>query len=629
MPADEEKFINSINNLDIQGIRELCLSLYRENRQLRLNQAANEKINTEAFLLYQQAKSEKEAAVRELDELKKILEKEINKNSLNTKSTFGRKTEKLLSLIEAAEKKADEPEDEAQLEESDSNENHTNVHFHDYFDKKEQRNTKDSGISRKKNKGKSGKPNRLKESMKKLPKQIKYDIDTASLDEKYGEGNWRIAFWHSHETLEKIDTPYYVNVVYTPGISVGLEHNLYSEPYENDLVDRSVASASIVSDILYRKFVLSIPFNRQAVDYQMQGIELIKQTIINWISKTVPQYINPVVEYLTECLVKYKYTQNDETYIQVNRDDRGPGHKSYIWVHASSEYLDCNPIIIFCYEKTRNTSHLRSFYKEFMGYITCDAYISYQVLEEESGENIKISGCMMHCRRYFAEAFFINDISGLSDEQLKELPETKALMLIRDIYIEEKKLKDMSADDRLTIRKETVSPLVDRFFTYVHELSESKEIFSDRMNKAITYAINQEQRLRVFLTDGNICCDNGHAERLIRSYSVGRANWLFADTVFGAEINAMMYSVVETAKANKANVLVYLRYLLEKMPKHKYDSDRTYLSEMVPWADEYRQYESKHLNDNRQLCQNLFKEPDKPTTPLKRHNIHSNISKTA
>lgn len=219
MLADEKNFINSINNLDIQGIRELCLSLYRENRQLRLNQAANEKINTEAFLLYQQAKSEKEAAVRELDELKKILEKEINKNSLNTKSTFGRKTEKLLSLIEAAEKKADEPEDEAQLEESDSNENHTNVHFHDYFDKK-QRNTKDSGISRKKNKGKSGKPNRLKESMKKLPRQIKYDIDTASLDEKYGEGNWRIAFWHSHETLEKIDTPYYVNVVYTPGISV-------------------------------------------------------------------------------------------------------------------------------------------------------------------------------------------------------------------------------------------------------------------------------------------------------------------------------------------------------------------------------------------------------------------------
>ena len=60
----------------------------------------------------------------------------------------------------------------------------------------------------------------------------------------------------------------------------------------------------------------------------------------------------------------------------------------------------------------------------------------------------------MHCRRYFAEAFFINDISGLSDEQLKELPETKALLMIRDIYAEENKLKDMSADDRLIIRKE-------------------------------------------------------------------------------------------------------------------------------------------------------------------------------
>ena len=224
----------------------------------------------------------------------------------------------------------------------------------------------------------------------------------------------------------------------------------------------------------------------------------------------------------------------------------------------------------------------------------------------------------MHCRRYFAEAFFINEISELSDEQLKELPETKALLLIRDIYIEENKLKSLSADERLTIRKEKVSPLVDRFFDYIRELLDSDIVFSDRMKKAINYAINQEEHLRVFLTDGNICCDNGNAERHIRSYSVGRANWLFADTVFGAEINATMYSVVETAKANKANVLAYLKYLLEEMPKHKDDSSREYLADMTPWSDKYRQYEADYLLNSRKLCQNLFVEPEKPKPPTKR-----------
>ena len=629
MLADEQNFINLIDNLDIQGLKDQCLSLFRENMQLRLNQSANEKINTESYLLYQQAKSDNEALAKENKELKALLEKEINKNDLRAKSVFGRKTEGLLSLIESAENKTDGFEDEAQLEDCDNAENEAHGKTIDFAALKESKKKRDSQTGKRNTKGKAGRADRLAKSMKNLPRQIKYDIDTAALNDKYGEGNWRIAFWHPHETLEKIDTPYYVNVVYTPVISVGLEHSLYSEPYENPLIDRSVVSASVMSDILYRKFVLSLPFNRQAADYRMQGIDLIKQTIINWTAKTVPQYINPVAEYLTECLVKYKYTQNDETYIQVNKDNRGPGHKSFIWVHASSEYLDCNPIIVFCYEPTRNTDHLRSFYKEFMGYITCDAYISYQVLEEESKGNITVSGCMMHCRRYFAEAFFINDISGLSEEQLKELPETKALLMIRDIYAEENKLNDMSADDRLTIRKETVSPLVDRFFAYIHELEDSKEIFSDRMKKAVTYAINQEQRLRVFLTDGNICCDNGHAERCIRSYSVGRANWLFADTVFGAEINATMYSVVETAKANNANVQVYLRYLLEEMPKHKTDTDRTYLAAMTPWSDEYRQYEARYLNESRNLCQNLFPAPERPKTPRKTSVSSDSICRSA
>ena len=60
------------------------------------------------------------------------------------------------------------------------------------------------------------------------------------------------------------------------------------------------------------------------------------------------------------------------------------------------------------------------------------------------------------------------------------------------------------------------------------------------MKKVITYALNQEKNLRRFLADGNIPCDNGHVERVIRSYSVGRANWLFADTMNGAKINAIM-----------------------------------------------------------------------------------------
>ena len=189
--------------------------------------------------------------------------------------------------------------------------------------------------------------------------------------------------------------------------------------------------------------------------------------------------------------------QSDESPLQVNKSEHGPAHKGFMWVHSSSELMDCNPIIVFSYEETRGTDHLRNLFDEFLGYIVCDAYVSYKVFAKEH-PGVAIAGCLMHCRRYFAEAFFVNEVGAMSEEELSLLPETKALLLIRDIYIEENDLRDLSADERREKRQELVKPKVDEFFDYIHGLADSGEQFSDRMKKAINYALNQEDQLREF-----------------------------------------------------------------------------------------------------------------------------------
>jgi len=623
MRADREQFLNLISDYSTDCLRSLAFSLHKELEELKLRQSANERIYTEAHIQYSELEKKYRILLEENEALKKQLAKEIDKNTLKSRSTFGRKTEQFLSLINAADNKTDEPDDENQVEANEQvNENKSRViNLTDYQENNDKKN-----CNSRKGKNKGGKKQKsLSASLDKLPKQIIYDFDPKALDKEYGQHNWRIGFWHSHTTLERIDSPYYAKTVYTPVISSGLDHALTTVAYANPLIDKSAASSSIIADILYRKFVLGLPFYRQAVDYQMSGIDLSKQTIINWVNKLVPKIMEPLVDYLTECLLKYKYTQNDETYIQVNKDGRGPGQKSFMWIHCSSELLDCNPIIVFCYEATRGTEHLRKYFREFLGYITCDAYISYQVLENEKNGLITVTGCLMHCRRYFALAFFVNDVAGLSDEQLLELPETKALMLIRDIYHQENQLKGLSSVDRTAMRKKIVEPKVNRFFEYVHSLEASDQIFTDRMEKAITYAVNQEEHLRRFIADGNISIDNGHVERVIRSYSVGRANWLFADTVFGAKVNALMYSVVETAKANHVNVHCYLQYLLDEIPKHLNQSDKSFLKDMVPWSDAFHRYASEKKQTDENLFQKLFPEPERPRTPRKRDSaIHKN-----
>ena len=394
MRADRDTFIDQIKQFDTDTLRSLAVSLYDELSQLRMIQFENERISTEAHIQFSELNGKYAAIVRENEELKKLLEKEIEKNALRTKSIFGRKTEGFPALLDALDNPEEEPVDEDTAEDAGpAKERRTRV-----IDFESHKGGQGAGGGHtKKNPG-------LADSLGKLPRQIIYDLDVDALNEQYGENNWRIAYWHQHKQLMKLDTPYYTQVVYTPVVSVGLEHDLFTIPYRNPLIDKSSVSCTIIADILYRKFALGLPFYRQALDYRMQGIALAKQTIINWVGALVPEVCEEVYEFMTQLLVGYRYTQCDETYIQVNKDGYGPGHKSFLWVHTSSELTDCPPVIIFCYEETRGTDHLRHFFREFLGYITCDAYISYRVLEEESGGAILTTGCFMHCRRYFAEA---------------------------------------------------------------------------------------------------------------------------------------------------------------------------------------------------------------------------------
>ncbi len=91
---------------------------------------------------------------------------------------------------------------------------------------------------------------------------------------------------------------------------------------------------------------------------------------------------------------------------------------------------------------------------------------------------------------------------------------------------------------------------------------------SERLKDAVSYSQNQKEGLCQFLSDGHIPKDNGFVEQAIKPFAVFRNNTLFCDSIDGAKATAIMYSsLVETARANKANVYWHLRYyILEKMP---------------------------------------------------------------
>lgn len=602
MKADRENFINRIQKLDADGLKSLCLSLYDRVGAIEAADAENKRIYTQVHIQYAELKEKYDKLSSEKKELEILLQKEVEKNTLRNRSTFGRKTESTLALF-SDPMETEEFVDESEIEDLGGVGTHHEGHGHPV--------TPNKGKSRTKKKS-------LRQAADQLPQKYVYALDVAKYNELYGEGNWTVEFWHEHASIKKITACYYEERTYTPVVAVGPERILYTECYENLLIDKSLVSGALLSEMLSNKFHMGLPVNRQTEYYAMQGLPISKQTMLNWINTVVPKFLTGVYDYMTQMLITFKYQQCDETYIRVNKDGYPPGHKSIMWVQTNSQFMDKPQIIIFSYETNRSTDHLRRFYKDFVGYLTCDAYVSYKTLEEERGGEIITTGCLMHLRRYFAEAFFLNDVASMDDAAVMEMPETKVLLIIRDIYALENKLKELDAEKRLEKRQELVLPLMDKLYAYIHELEGEIDGMSDRMKKAVTYAINQEEHIRRFLSDGNIPCDNGNVERIIRSYSVGRANWMFADTLKGAEVYAIMYSIVLTAKANGANVQKYLKYLLEKLPPKRGITDEQFMATMMPWSEEYLQYELDTAMADLELSERLFPPPEKPKVTMNR-----------
>ena len=252
---------------------------------------------------------------------------------------------------------------------------------------------------------------------------------------------------------------------------------------------------------------------------------------------------------------------------------------AYVWLRNIYRFFMIifikNYIPITSYRQTRNASHPREFLKGYNGICVTDGYQVYHTLEKEL-EELTIAGCWVHCRRRF-------------DEALKLIPksyqkESNAFLLMKQIqaiYREEGKLNDLSSEERLKQRQAVIKPLVDAFFAYLKTITVSKK---DKFGDAVGYALNQEKYLRVFLTDGDVPIDNNASERAIRGFCIGKKNRQMIDTIHGAKSSAIIYSIVETAKANNLKPFDYVQYLLEEIPKHTDDRDCSFSEDLLPWS---------------------------------------------
>ena len=354
------------------------------------------------------------------------------------------------------------------------------------------------------------------------------------------------------------------------------DEHMVKADHPKTLLHGSLVSPSLGAAIINGKYVNAVPLYRLEQEFQRYGLQITRQNMANWCIRLAEEYLSILYDYLHKELYFYHVIQADETPVLVNHDGRKAGSKSWMWVYRSGHLYQKRQIVLYEYQQTRNASHPREFLKGYDGICVTDGYQVYHTLEKEL-EELTIAGCWVHCRRRFDEALKL-----IPKSYQKESNTFLLMKQIQAIYREEGKLKDLSSDERLKQRQAVIKPLVDAFFAYLKTINVSKK---DKFGDAVGYALNQEKYLRVFLTDGDVPIDNNASERAIRGFCIGKKNWQMIDTIHGAKSSAIIYSIVETAKANNLKPFDYVQYLLEEIPKHMNDKDCSFLEDLLPWSE--------------------------------------------
>ena len=269
------------------------------------------------------------------------------------------------------------------------------------------------------------------------------------------------------------------------------------------LMNHSLASPSSVANVMYQKYVNSVPLYRQEKDWENLGVSLKRATMAHWIIRCAGDYFTPVIKHLKKELTGREVLHCDETPVQVLKEEgKKPQSKSYMWLYRTGSD-DKHPVVLYDYQPSRSGENAARYLEGFRGYLHTDGYSGYNKLE-----NVTRCGCWAHLRRKFVEAIPGNKASGSPPTTA----ETGRDYCDKLFHIEEQ-LKELSAGERYLKRLELEKPILEAFWCWLDSVQALK---GSALGKAVTYARNQKPYMENYLLDGRCTLSNNAAENAIR-----------------------------------------------------------------------------------------------------------------
>ena len=314
----------------------------------------------------------------------------------------------------------------------------------------------------------------------------------------------------------------------------------------------TVATAELLSFVIFSKFFQSLPLYRLEELYRLRGIELSRATMARWLTQST-QKLRPIWNILEDWVFDSGYMAIDATTVQVLKEKgRRAQTKSTMWARGSPE----KGIVLFDYDVSGSGAAAKRLITGYKGALQADAHRGYGALDKS---NLTLLGCLMHSRRRFYKAWLeAKKQPGVASEALKKF---------KFIYDKEESYKqqDLSPEQRKQRREEELLPYMEEFKSWC-ERELAKVPPRSKLGNAFSYFLNEHEELVGFFKDGRFEVDNGWIERVIKRFAVGRKNWMFSDTVEGAHSSSLLYSLTLTAKLNGKDPFNVMTEILKKLP---------------------------------------------------------------
>ena len=339
-------------------------------------------------------------------------------------------------------------------------------------------------------------------------------------------------------------------------------------PAPLQVLPKSNASERFLATLLALKYVDSLPLARIEYVLGRAGARVTRQTLARWVIGTA-QALQPIANLMRDALLESKLIYMDETRVQVLKEPgRDPTTQSYMWVQRGGPPE--KPVILFDYDPSRSGQIPMRLLQGWQGFLMTDGYEGYGALAREPG--VEHLACWAHARRKFVDAVKVQPKGkrSLADQ---------AVEMIGKLYRIERDIRDKPTPEKQRVRQDQSQAMLDKMRVWLNTALPAITPQS-KLGEALAYLHKYWPRLIRYVEHGDLPIDNNPCENAIRPFVIGRKNWLFSDSQAGAHASALIYSLIETAKANGQEPSLWLTEVLSELPYAQTADD---YDRLLPW----------------------------------------------